>query len=48
MLSLTDIFMWRLVRGNLHYFWHLGIWMPRNIAIPMFGFIGNLLRFLGM
>ena len=22
--------------------------IPRNVAIPMFGFIGNLLRFLGM
>ena len=28
--------------------WFLAIWMPRNVAIPMFGFIGNLLRFLGM
>ena len=26
----------------------LAIWMPRNVVIPMFGFIRNLLRFLGM
>ena len=28
--------------------WFLTIWMPRNVAIPIFGFIGNLLRFLEM
>ena len=28
--------------------WFLAIWMPRNLAIPMFGFNENLLRFLGM
>ena len=28
--------------------WFFTIWMPRNIAIPMFGFIENLLRFLEM
>ena len=28
--------------------WFLTIWMPRNVAIPMFDFIGNILRFLGM
>ena len=45
--------MWRLVRGNPHYSWHLDYvipmnHIPRNAAISMFGFIGNLLRFLGM
>ena len=28
--------------------WFLVIWMSRNVVILMFGFIGNLLRFLGM
>ena len=28
--------------------WLFAIWMPRNVAIPMFDFIGNLLWFLGM
>ena len=28
--------------------WFLTIWMPRNVAILIFGFIGNLLRFLEM
>ena len=28
--------------------WFLAIWMPKNVAIPIFGFIGNLLRFLEM
>ena len=28
--------------------WFLAIWMFKNVTIPMFGFIWNLLRFLGM
>ena len=28
--------------------WFLAIWMFRNVIIPMFGFIGNLIRFLEM
>ena len=28
--------------------WFLAIWMLKNVAILMFDFIGNLLRFLGM
>ena len=28
--------------------WFIAIWMPRNVTIPMFGFIGNILRFSGM
>ena len=28
--------------------WFLAIWMLKNVAILMFGFIGNLLRFLWM
>ena len=28
--------------------WFLAIWMPKNVAIPLFGFIGNILIFLEM
>ena len=28
--------------------WFLIIWMPKNVVVPMFGFIRNLLRFIGM
>ena len=28
--------------------WFFMIWMPRNVAVSMFGFIRNLLRFIGI
>ena len=37
-----------LLASRFLVMWFLAIWMPKNIAIPMFGFIENILRFLEM